>query len=220
MYPWLWFRVGVVWEPEGEAVLSASAACASRRAYRLYRADDDHPDSTNPCIGPNFHKRRVWRERSASSHGGVRHDRGEAGARTAAALRRRDRGGALGRDDEACEVEVLGHREPTFCVARPPLRAGDRRRARARIDDGVRGRARRRAPLAGARLGVPAERDPDPRRRGSAAPGFGSCRVSLPHHGPYVLPKERAPDGREFDALYSLVEEMLRGDRSTGRRRC
>ena len=41
---------------------------------------------------------------------------------------------------------------------------------------------------------------------------FGSCRVSLPHHGPYVLPKDDHPDGREFDALYSLVEEMLRAD--------
>ena len=29
--------------------------------------------------------------------------------------------------DEACEVEVLGHSEPTFCVGGPPLRAGDRR---------------------------------------------------------------------------------------------
>ena len=41
---------------------------------------------------------------------------------------------------------------------------------------------------------------------------FGSCRVSLPHHGPYTLPKGEHPDGREFDALYSLVEEMLRAD--------
>ncbi len=42
---------------------------------------------------------------------------------------------------------------------------------------------------------------------------FGSCRVSLPHHGPYVLPKGEHPDGREFDALYTLVVEMVRGDR-------
>ena len=41
---------------------------------------------------------------------------------------------------------------------------------------------------------------------------FGSCRVSLPHHGPYTLPKEEHSDGREFDALYTLVEEMLRAE--------
>ncbi len=41
---------------------------------------------------------------------------------------------------------------------------------------------------------------------------FGSCRVSLPHHAPYALPKDDHPDGREFDALYSLTKEMLRGD--------
>ena len=41
---------------------------------------------------------------------------------------------------------------------------------------------------------------------------FGSCRVSLPHHGPYVLPKQEHSEGREFDALYTLVVEMLEAD--------
>ncbi len=41
---------------------------------------------------------------------------------------------------------------------------------------------------------------------------FGSCRVSLPHNPPYSLPKDEHPDGREFDALESLVKEMLRAE--------
>jgi hypothetical protein len=39
---------------------------------------------------------------------------------------------------------------------------------------------------------------------------FGSCRVSLPHHAPYTLPKDDHPEAREFDALYSLTQEMRR----------
>jgi PhoD-like phosphatase len=38
---------------------------------------------------------------------------------------------------------------------------------------------------------------------------FGSCRVALPHRPPYTLPKDEHPDGREFDALYTLAHELL-----------
>ena len=49
---------------------------------------------------------------------------------------------------------------------------------------------------------------------------FGSCRVSLPHHAPYTLPKDDHADAREFDALYSLTQEMReRPPRASGRRR-
>ncbi len=37
---------------------------------------------------------------------------------------------------------------------------------------------------------------------------FGSCRVSLPHRAPYTLPKDDYPEAREFDALFSLTQEM------------
>jgi PhoD-like phosphatase len=38
---------------------------------------------------------------------------------------------------------------------------------------------------------------------------YGSCRVALPHHKPYTLPKDEHDAGREFDALYTLAREML-----------
>ena len=44
---------------------------------------------------------------------------------------------------------------------------------------------------------------------------FGSCRVSLPHHPPYVLAKDDHPDGREFDALYTLAHELWGRSRDT-----
>ena len=39
---------------------------------------------------------------------------------------------------------------------------------------------------------------------------FGSCRVSVPHHEPYTLRKDQDERGREIDALYALVQRMLR----------
>jgi len=38
---------------------------------------------------------------------------------------------------------------------------------------------------------------------------YGSCRVALPHEKPYTLPKDEHEEGREFDALYTLAQEML-----------
>jgi hypothetical protein len=37
---------------------------------------------------------------------------------------------------------------------------------------------------------------------------FGSCRVALPHEEPYTLAKDEHPDGREFDALYTLARQL------------
>ncbi len=64
--------------------------------------------------------------------------------------------------DEPCTVEVLGHSEPTFCVAGHHyglviVEGLDL------VDDRVRGHARRQAQVARAGLGVSPERDPDPR---------------------------------------------------------
>jgi hypothetical protein len=42
---------------------------------------------------------------------------------------------------------------------------------------------------------------------------FGSCRVSLPHHAPFTLPKDEDSNAREFDALHTLTKEMLRRPR-------
>ena len=115
--------------------------------------------------------------------------------------------------DEPCEVEVLGHSEPTFCVAGhhyalvvvDGLEPGSTTEYEVALD------GERRWP------------EPDSefppsviRTLGGDGPlrvAFGSCRVSLPHHAPFTLPKEDHEDGREFDALYSLVKEMLRSER-------
>jgi hypothetical protein len=43
---------------------------------------------------------------------------------------------------------------------------------------------------------------------------FGSCRVSLPHHEPYTLPKDQDSRGREIDALYALTLRMREQDPS------
>jgi hypothetical protein len=112
--------------------------------------------------------------------------------------------------DEACEVEVLDSRERTFevcghhygLVIVDGLEPGTSREYEVALD------GERRWP----------ERDsvfpPSViRTLGGDGPlrlSFGSCRVSLPHHAPYTLAKEDHPDGREFDALYTLTKEMRR----------
>ena len=114
--------------------------------------------------------------------------------------------------DEPCTVEVLGHSEPTFCVAGhhyglvivEGLDPGSTTEYGVALD------------------GKPRWPEPDSefppsmiRTLGGEGPlrvSFGSCRVSLPHNPPYSLPKDEHPDGREFDALDSLVKEMLRAE--------
>jgi hypothetical protein len=114
--------------------------------------------------------------------------------------------------DEACEVEILGHREQTFCVRghHYALVIVDGLEPATTTEYEVALDGERHWPEPGSRYPPSAIRT-----LGGAGPlrlSFGSCRVSLPHHGPYVLPKEEDSDGREFDALYTLVEEMLRAE--------
>jgi hypothetical protein len=114
--------------------------------------------------------------------------------------------------DEACEVEIVGHSEPTFCVHGhhyafvivEDLEPGSKTEYEVALDGEV------RWPEADSEYPASVIRT-----LGGDGPlrlAFGSCRVSLPHHAPYALPKDDHPDGREFDALYSLTKEMLRGD--------
>jgi hypothetical protein len=111
--------------------------------------------------------------------------------------------------DAPCEVEILGHRERTFTI------------------DGhhyalvcVRGLAPGRVHpydvrLDGGKVWPPPDYDfPPPairtlRDEGGLQVAFGSCRVALPHRAPYTLSKDEHPDGREFDALYTLAHELL-----------
>jgi hypothetical protein len=116
--------------------------------------------------------------------------------------------------DEQCEVDVLGHTEPTFCVAGhhfglvvvDGLEPGSATEYEVALD-GVR------------RWPEPDSEYPPSviRTLGAGEPirlCFGSCRVSLPHHAPFTLPKDDHDEGREFDALFSLTAEMQRTDRS------
>lgn len=114
--------------------------------------------------------------------------------------------------DEACEVEVLGRREPTFCVAGhhygvvivDGLEPGSATEYEVSLD------GERRWPEPDSELPPSVIRTLGGGRALRLA--FGSCRVSLPHHAPYSLRKDEHSDGREIDALYSLVKEMLRGE--------
>jgi hypothetical protein len=115
--------------------------------------------------------------------------------------------------DSPCEVEVLGHREPTFAVE-------EHFYALVRIEDlGPGSFNEYEVKLDGERRWPPADSDLPPsaiRTLGRERPldiCFGSCRVALPHTEPYVHSKDRHEDGREYDALRVLAAEMARADR-------
>ncbi len=110
--------------------------------------------------------------------------------------------------DEECEVEVLGHREPTFCVRGHhfALVVVDGLEPLSTIEYEVSVDGRRRWPEDKSAFPASVIRTIGPDEPLRIC--FGSCRVSLPHHAPYTLSKDEHPDGREFDALYSLTKEM------------
>jgi hypothetical protein len=116
--------------------------------------------------------------------------------------------------DRACEVEVLGRTEPTFCVE-------EHHYALVRLED--------LEPASEQEYSVALDgeqRWPDPsldlppsliRTIDTEKPidvCFGSCRVALPHSGPYVEKKDDHEEGKEFDALRVLAREMVRGEHS------
>ena len=115
--------------------------------------------------------------------------------------------------DEPCTVQVLDHEEPTFCVARhhfalvvvEGLEPGGEYEYEVALD------GERRWPEEDSEFPPSVIRTLS--GEGAVRFSFGSCRVSLPHHEPYVLPKDEHPDGREFDALCSLTQEMCRAPR-------
>jgi hypothetical protein len=115
--------------------------------------------------------------------------------------------------DSPCEVEVLGCREPTFTVEEhfyalvrvEDLDPGSFHEYEVKLD------SERRWPPAGSELPPSAIRTIDRERPVDVC--FGSCRVALPHTDPYVKSKDRHEDGREYDALRVLAEEMARSER-------
>ncbi len=113
----------------------------------------------------------------------------------------------------ACEVEVLGHREPTFrveghhyalvCVG--GLEPASRNEYEVRLDGEV------RWPEPGSDLPPSAIRTVDADRKLDVY--FGSCRVAVPHEPPFDQPKDVSEEGHEYDALWVLALQMSEGDR-------
>jgi PhoD-like phosphatase len=116
--------------------------------------------------------------------------------------------------DGPCEVEVLGRRERTFCVADhhyalvpiTGLEPGRTYPYEVRLD------GEPRWPEPGSDLPPSAIRTIDPARRLKIV--FGSCRVAVPHREPWNLSRDEHECGREVDALYALALRMTENDPS------
>jgi hypothetical protein len=115
--------------------------------------------------------------------------------------------------DAPCEVEVLGHREPTFrvdghhyaLVAIEGLEPASRYEYEVRLDGEV------RWPEADSELPPSAIRTLDSDK--SLDICFGSCRVAVPHEAPFTEPKDVTEVGHEVDALWTLAKQMAAGER-------
>jgi PhoD-like phosphatase len=114
--------------------------------------------------------------------------------------------------DGPCEVEVLGRKEPTFCVedhhyALVPitgLEPGGTYPYEVRLDGEV------RWPEPGSEFPPSTIRPIDPEERLKIV--FGSCRVAVPHREPWNLSPDEDERGREVDALYALALRMIEND--------
>jgi phosphodiesterase/alkaline phosphatase D-like protein len=116
--------------------------------------------------------------------------------------------------DAACEVEVLGRRERTFCaeghhyaiVPITGLEPGEAYPYEVALD------GERRWPLEGSRFPPSTIRTIHPDRRMRIV--FGSCRVAVPHEEPWNLSPDEDERGREVDALHALGLRMIAQDPS------
>ena len=109
--------------------------------------------------------------------------------------------------DEACEVEVLGSRERTFCVC-------DHHYALVCCGDLEPGTWHEYEVLLDGERAWPLD-DEFPASRFRTYPKeealkivFGSCRVAAPHEPPYTLSKDEDDRGREIDALRTMALRM------------
>jgi hypothetical protein len=118
--------------------------------------------------------------------------------------------------DGPCEVEILGRTEPTFCVEEhhyalvrlEGLEPASENEYSVSLDGERRWPEDRGSP----RLPPSMIRTLDTSRPIDVC--FGSCRVALPHSGPFVEKKDDHEEGKEFDALRVLAREMVRGEHS------
>jgi len=114
---------------------------------------------------------------------------------------------------QPCEVEVLGHREPTFrvdghhyaLVCIEGLEPASRYEYEVRLDGEL------RWPEPGSELPPSAIRTTDADK--SLDICFGSCRVAVPHEAPFTESKDETEQGHEVDALWVLAKQMAAGER-------
>jgi phosphodiesterase/alkaline phosphatase D-like protein len=108
---------------------------------------------------------------------------------------------------DACEVEILGTRERTFCVCDHhyalvccgDLEPGTWHEYEVRLD------GERVWPVDD---GFPASAFRTYPKEHALDIVFGSCRVAAPHTPPYSLRKDEDERGREIDALHTLAHRM------------
>jgi hypothetical protein len=116
--------------------------------------------------------------------------------------------------DEPCQVEVLGHFEPTFTVCGRHYAlvciAGLDPATRTAYEVALDGE--RRWPEPGNAFPPSVISTVDPARPVRLT--YGSCRVAVPHHEPYTLEKDDDPRGRGHDALFVLARELLEAEGS------
>jgi hypothetical protein len=114
--------------------------------------------------------------------------------------------------DDACEVEVLDHRARTFGVEghHYALVGVEGLEPGTTYEYGVSLDGEARWPDPGSEFPPSIIRTVDPDGRIDLI--FGSCRVALPHHPPYTLPKDEDERGRGPDALHTLAVSMLESE--------
>jgi hypothetical protein len=110
--------------------------------------------------------------------------------------------------DGACEVEVLGTRDRTFCVCghhyglvrAEDLEPGTWHEYNVQLD------GRRVWPQPSSEFPPSAFRTYP--KDGALHLVFGSCRLAAPHEPPYSLRKDEDPRGREIDALRTMAMQL------------
>jgi PhoD-like phosphatase len=114
--------------------------------------------------------------------------------------------------DSACEVEVLDNRTHTFGVEghHYALVCIDGLEPGTTYEYGVSLDGEARWPDPGSEFPPSIIRTVDPEGRIDLI--FGSCRVALPHHPPYTLPKDEDERGRGADALHTLALSILESE--------
>jgi hypothetical protein len=113
----------------------------------------------------------------------------------------------------ACEVEILGHREPTFRVDghHYAIVCVDGLEPASRYEYEVRLDGETRWPEPGSELPPSAIRTVNGEKALDIV--FGSCRVAVPHEAPFTDSKDETEVGHEVDSLWVMAKQLAAGDR-------